>query len=94
MIHLWKVDSHQHFQSKSSLACSERVGKAESNEERFKEGNSINKSLLTLGKVISHLADSSEERGLVSASLDIIEKKNHQDGHEEEEVYSTALSSM
>lgn len=39
------------------LAGSERVGNNSSNEDRHREGVSINQSLLTLGKVISSLAD-------------------------------------
>lgn len=39
------------------LAGSERVGSSSSNDDRHREGVSINQSLLTLGKVISALAD-------------------------------------
>ncbi|GLV38877.1 nebbish [Carabus blaptoides fortunei] len=39
------------------LAGSERVGNNSSNDDRHREGVSINQSLLTLGKVISALAD-------------------------------------
>lgn len=39
------------------LAGSERVASSFVSEERFKEGLSINKSLLTLGKVITSLSD-------------------------------------
>ncbi|XP_017772134.1 PREDICTED: kinesin-like protein KIF14 [Nicrophorus vespilloides] len=39
------------------LAGSERISNAMNNEERIKQGVSINKSLLTLGKVISALAE-------------------------------------
>ncbi|OTF69907.1 hypothetical protein BLA29_010957, partial [Euroglyphus maynei] len=42
------------------LAGSERVGNL--NSDRFREGTMINKSLLTLGKVISQLADNSSSR--------------------------------
>ncbi|XP_023235220.1 kinesin-like protein KIF14 [Centruroides sculpturatus] len=39
------------------LAGSERIAKSETSEERLKEGVNINKSLLTLGKVIAHLVE-------------------------------------
>lgn len=39
------------------LAGSERLNNLENNEERIRQGVSINKSLMTLGKVISSLAD-------------------------------------
>ncbi|XP_063796207.1 kinesin-like protein KIF14 [Pseudophryne corroboree] len=44
------------------LAGSERCTSAKTSGERLKEGVSINKSLLTLGKVISALSDSSQAR--------------------------------
>jgi kinesin family member 14 len=39
------------------LAGSERLGNSKGNEEKHRQGVSINKSLLTLGKVISSLAE-------------------------------------
>ncbi|XP_053325412.1 kinesin-like protein KIF14 [Spea bombifrons] len=44
------------------LAGSERCATAQTSGERLKEGVSINKSLLTLGKVISALSESSQAR--------------------------------
>ncbi|XP_075040273.1 kinesin-like protein KIF14 [Mixophyes fleayi] len=44
------------------LAGSERCTSAKTSGERLKEGVSINKSLLTLGKVISALSDNSQAR--------------------------------
>ncbi|KAM4641485.1 kinesin-like protein KIF14 [Discoglossus pictus] len=44
------------------LAGSERCSSAQTSGERLKEGVSINKSLLTLGKVISALSESSQTR--------------------------------
>uniref|UniRef100_A0A8C8R9V6 Kinesin-like protein KIF14 n=1 Tax=Pelusios castaneus TaxID=367368 RepID=A0A8C8R9V6_9SAUR len=44
------------------LAGSERCSTAQTSEERMKEGVSINKSLLTLGKVISALSEQSQNR--------------------------------
>ncbi|KAI1300254.1 Kinesin-like protein KIF14 [Halotydeus destructor] len=43
------------------LAGSERASVAQTSGERLKEGASINKSLMTLGKVISELADKAEK---------------------------------
>lgn len=45
------------------LAGSERISVSGSNGERIREGVSINKSLLTLGKVIAALADSHKTGG-------------------------------
>ncbi|XP_037712311.1 kinesin-like protein KIF14 isoform X1 [Drosophila subpulchrella] len=45
------------------LAGSERISVSGSNGERIREGVSINKSLLTLGKVIAALADSRKASG-------------------------------
>lgn len=45
------------------LAGSERISVSGSNGERIREGVSINKSLLTLGKVIAALADSRKTGG-------------------------------
>lgn len=47
------------------LAGSERVGNNSSNEDRHREGVSINQSLLTLGKVISSLADCKKGGGFI-----------------------------
>uniref|UniRef100_A0A452IN94 Kinesin-like protein KIF14 n=1 Tax=Gopherus agassizii TaxID=38772 RepID=A0A452IN94_9SAUR len=44
------------------LAGSERCSPTQTSEERLKEGMSINKSLLTLGKVISALSEQSQNR--------------------------------
>ncbi|XP_043346811.1 kinesin-like protein KIF14 isoform X2 [Dermochelys coriacea] len=44
------------------LAGSERCSPTQTSEERLKEGVSINKSLLTLGKVISALSEQSQNR--------------------------------
>ncbi|XP_039340252.1 kinesin-like protein KIF14 [Mauremys reevesii] len=44
------------------LAGSERCSPSQTSEERLKEGVSINKSLLTLGKVISALSEQSQNR--------------------------------
>ncbi|KAM4722870.1 kinesin-like protein KIF14 [Rhinophrynus dorsalis] len=44
------------------LAGSERCSSAQTSGERLKEGVSINKSLLTLGKVISSLSENSQTR--------------------------------
>ena len=45
------------------LAGSERASKAQSSGVRLKEGNHINRSLLTLGKVIRTLAESNSKEG-------------------------------
>ena len=45
------------------LAGSERANSTGATGERLKEGANINKSLSTLGKVISHLADQAKSRG-------------------------------
>ena len=47
------------------LAGSERVAQAQTTGDRFKEGTAINKSLLTLGKVISELSSMNEHRNKV-----------------------------
>ncbi|XP_035272108.1 kinesin-like protein KIF14 [Anguilla anguilla] len=44
------------------LAGSERCSSAQTSEDRLREGASINKSLLTLGKVISALSEQSQSR--------------------------------
>ena len=44
------------------LAGSERVAQAHTTGDRFKEGTAINKSLLTLGKVIQVLSNMAEQR--------------------------------
>lgn len=46
------------------LAGSERISVSGSNGERIREGVSINKSLLTLGKVIAALADTRKQAAL------------------------------
>lgn len=43
------------------LAGSERISNAMNNDERIRQGVSINKSLLTLGKVIAALAESKKQ---------------------------------
>lgn len=45
------------------MAGSEKVSKTGVEGERLKEGCNINKSLLTLGQVISSLADNSSNAG-------------------------------
>lgn len=50
------------------LAGSERISVSGSNGERIREGVSINKSLLTLGKVIAALADSRKMGGNATPS--------------------------
>ncbi|KAH8273803.1 hypothetical protein KR044_000716 [Drosophila immigrans] len=50
------------------LAGSERISVSGSNGERIREGVSINKSLLTLGKVIAALADSRKAGGAATPS--------------------------
>lgn len=50
------------------LAGSERISVSGSNGERIREGVSINKSLLTLGKVIAALADSRKVGGNATPS--------------------------
>ncbi|XP_077133872.1 kinesin-like protein KIF14 isoform X2 [Ranitomeya variabilis] len=62
------VDGEEHDHRVTSrinlvdLAGSERCSSAKTSGERLKEGVSINKSLLTLGKVISALSESSQMR--------------------------------
>ncbi|OCT85297.1 kinesin-like protein KIF14 [Xenopus laevis] len=62
------VDGQEHDHRRTSrinlvdLAGSERCSTAQTSGERLKEGVSINKSLLTLGKVISALSENSQTR--------------------------------
>lgn len=52
-----------HLQSLVDLAGSERANSTGATGQRLKEGANINKSLTTLGKVISSLAIASQDAG-------------------------------
>ncbi|XP_076316135.1 uncharacterized protein LOC143228729 [Tachypleus tridentatus] len=73
------IEDEEHEHSRKSkvnlvdLAGSERVYSTHTSGERLKEGVSINKSLLTLGKVISHLASHGTSGSSTSSST---QKKN------------------